>query len=103
MFTTQKRGRSSLILFLSPFLFFTPEAHLIEMEKLWTGEVIIERAWKSFISKTIVEWNDLILWVRVLASGCDYNFSSLTWFTISVDRDARAERGLSFHPRHRPL
>ena len=30
-------------------------------------------------------------------------FSSLTWLTISVDRSARTERGLSFHPRHRPL
>ena len=88
MFTTHKRGRSGLILFLSPFLFFTPEAHLMEMEKLWTGEVIIERAWKSFISKTIIEWNDLILWVRSLASGCDcssvVSLGSLSQSTVTL-------------------
>jgi len=45
----------------------------MEMEKLWAGEVIIERAWKGFMKKTIIEWNDLILWVRSLASGYDWS------------------------------
>ena len=36
----------------------------MEMETVWTDEVIIERAWKGFMIKLLSEWNDLILWVR---------------------------------------
>jgi len=64
VYDTTKRKRSALVSFLSPWLFFAPEVHLIEMERLWTDEVIVERAWKSYMTKTIIEWNDLILWVR---------------------------------------
>ena len=63
-YDTRKRKRSALVSFLSPLLFFAPEVHLMGMEKLWTDELIIMRAWKSFVTKTIMEWNDLILWVR---------------------------------------
>ena len=49
---------------MSPLLFFGAEVHRKEMEKLWADEVIIARAWNSFMTKTIIEWNDLILWVR---------------------------------------
>ena len=42
------------------------------MEELWTGEIIIQRAWESFINKTITGWDNLIVWVRSLASGCSY-------------------------------
>jgi len=64
VYATPKRRRSALISFLSPLLFFAPEVHLMEMEKLWTDEVIIERVWKGFMTKLLSEWNDLILWVR---------------------------------------
>jgi hypothetical protein len=58
-----KRERSILITVLSPLLFLAPEVHLREMERLWTDEVIIETVWKSFMTKLIGEWEDIILWV----------------------------------------
>jgi hypothetical protein len=48
---------------VSPLLFLAPEVHLREMEKLWTDQVIIETAWKQFMTKLSEEWKDLILWV----------------------------------------
>ena len=44
-------------------LFLAPEVHLRELEKLWTDEVIIETVWKSFMTKLLEEWGELILWV----------------------------------------
>jgi hypothetical protein len=58
------RERSILISLLSPLLFLAPEVHLREMEKLWTDDIIIESVWKTFMSKLVSEWTDLILWVR---------------------------------------
>jgi hypothetical protein len=60
-----ERERSLLITCLSPLLFFAPEVHLREMEKLWTDEVIIETVWKNFMTKLLAEWQDVILWVRI--------------------------------------
>jgi len=65
-YDTRKRKRSALISVLSPWLFFAPEVHLMETERLWMDDVIIERAWKSYMTKTILEWNDLILWSTVV-------------------------------------
>jgi hypothetical protein len=44
-------------------LFLAPEVHLKEVEKLWTDEIIIETVWKSFMTKLLGEWEELILWV----------------------------------------
>jgi hypothetical protein len=56
--------RSILISLLSPLLFLAPEVHLRELEKLWTsGNFITEPVWKTFMSKLLGGWNDLILWV----------------------------------------
>ena len=60
------RERSTLISLLSPLLFLAPEVHLGEMEKLWTDEVIIEIAWKSFMKKLLDEWNSFIFLVRFM-------------------------------------
>jgi hypothetical protein len=46
-------------------LFLAPEVHLKEVEKLWTDEIIIETVWKSFMSKLLGEWEELILWVCI--------------------------------------
>jgi hypothetical protein len=46
-------------------LFSAPEVHLKELEKLWTDEIIIETIWKSFMSKLLGEWEELILWVCI--------------------------------------
>jgi len=47
----------------------------MEMETVWTDEVVIERAWKSFMTKLLSEWNDLILWVRFRVYLCPEFFS----------------------------
>jgi hypothetical protein len=60
------RERSTLISLLSPLLFLAPEVHLGEIEKLWTDEVIIETAWKSFMKKLLDEWNSFIFLVRFM-------------------------------------
>ncbi|KAH9979764.1 hypothetical protein BJV74DRAFT_121406 [Russula compacta] len=64
-----KRERSILITLLSPLLFLAPEVHLREMEKLWTDEVIIETVWKSFMTKLLGEWEDVILWSTVMLTA----------------------------------
>jgi hypothetical protein len=61
-----KHERSLLITILSPLLFLAPEVHLLEMDRLWTDEVIIETAWKNAMSKLLGEWTDIILWVGIL-------------------------------------
>ena len=48
------------------------------MEKLWTDEVIIETVWKSFMSKLLEEWEDVILWVRYQVSIATWLYSILT-------------------------
>ena len=60
-----RRERSLLITCLSPLLFFAPEVHLREMEKLWTDEVIIENVWKDSMTRLLGEWEEVILWVRI--------------------------------------
>jgi len=65
VYNTTKPKRSVVFSFLSPLLYFAPEASLVEMEQLWTDEVILERAWKSFMTRLLSEWNDSILWVRI--------------------------------------
>ncbi|KAH9962948.1 hypothetical protein BC827DRAFT_1375672, partial [Russula dissimulans] len=64
-----QRERSILITLLSPLLFLAPEVHLREMEKLWTDEVIIETVWKSFMTKLLEEWEDVILWSAVMLTA----------------------------------
>ncbi|KAI0296393.1 hypothetical protein BC826DRAFT_934163 [Russula brevipes] len=64
-----KRERSMFITLLSPLLFLAPEVHLREVEKLWTDEVVIETVWKSFMTKLLKEWDDLILWSTVMLTA----------------------------------
>src|SRR6266702_1692343 len=58
-----KRERTLFITLLSPLLFLAPEVHLQEIEKLWTDDIIIDAAWKSFVPKLLEEWQELILLV----------------------------------------
>ena len=60
-----KYPRSLLITLLSRVLFKAPEVHLIEVEKLWTDELIIETVWERFMSKLLGEWEELILWACI--------------------------------------
>jgi hypothetical protein len=60
-------------------LFLAPKDHLREMERLWTDEIIVERVWKSVMSKLVQDWERVILWVRVQHSTAQRDWlSSLT-------------------------
>ncbi|KAI0301654.1 hypothetical protein B0F90DRAFT_1936389 [Multifurca ochricompacta] len=69
VYSKSKRERSLLITLLSPVLFLAPEVHLQEVEKLWTDEIIIETVWKSFMTKLLGEWEDVILWSTVMLTA----------------------------------
>jgi hypothetical protein len=69
VYTNAAQERSWLITFLSPLLFLAPEVHLRDLEKLWTDEVIIETVWKSFMTKLLDEWGELILWSTVMLTA----------------------------------
>ncbi|KAI9438667.1 hypothetical protein H4582DRAFT_189065 [Lactarius indigo] len=69
VYSNPGRERTALITFLSPLLFLAPEVHLRDLEKLWTDEVIIETVWKSFMTKLLEEWGELILWSTVMLTA----------------------------------
>ncbi|KAI9458587.1 hypothetical protein BJY52DRAFT_412734 [Lactarius psammicola] len=69
VYADASRERTLLITLLSPVLFLAPEVHLRELEKLWTDEVIIETAWKNFMTKLLEEWGELILWSTVMLTA----------------------------------
>ncbi|KAI0044956.1 hypothetical protein FA95DRAFT_186460 [Auriscalpium vulgare] len=60
------KGRSWLITLLSPLLFYAPEVHLADIEKLWTDEIIVAVDWKKFIDKLLGEWREFILYATVI-------------------------------------
>ncbi|KAH9051655.1 hypothetical protein EDB87DRAFT_1582345 [Lactarius vividus] len=61
IYADASRERTLLITLLSPVLFLAPEVHLRELETLWTDGVIIETVWKSFMTRLLDEWEELIL------------------------------------------
>ncbi|KAI9462773.1 hypothetical protein BJY52DRAFT_1184902 [Lactarius psammicola] len=64
-----KQGKSLLITLLSLLLFLAPDVHLQEMGNLGTDEIVIERVWKSFTTKLVAEWEELILWSTVMLAA----------------------------------
>ncbi|KAI9438578.1 hypothetical protein H4582DRAFT_2098566, partial [Lactarius indigo] len=64
-----KQERSLLITVLSPVLFFAPEVHLQDIQKLWTDEIIIETVWKGFMTRLLDEWVELVLWSTVMLTA----------------------------------
>jgi hypothetical protein len=52
-----------LVRILSPILFFFPDVHLRELEKLWTDKIIVEALWREFMQKLVSEWTDFVLYV----------------------------------------
>ena len=101
VYNKPKRERSLLITCLSPLLFLAPEVHLREMEKLWTDEVIIETVWKSFMSKLLEEWDDVILWVGIQRHTGSFDRYSRDCHP--VDSDVNSERRVSCYPWRRPI
>lgn len=69
VYADASQERTLLITLLSPLLFLSPEVHLRELEKLWTDEIIIERVWKSFMTKLLEEWGELILLSTVMLTA----------------------------------
>ncbi|KAI0067090.1 hypothetical protein BV25DRAFT_1848706 [Artomyces pyxidatus] len=60
------RPRSLLITLLSPILFYAPELHLTEIEKLWADKIIVLRAWNAFITRLQSEWQEFVLYSTVM-------------------------------------
>ncbi|KAH8987810.1 hypothetical protein EDB92DRAFT_2014060 [Lactarius akahatsu] len=77
-----KQERSLLITLLSPVLFLAPEVHLQDIKKLWTDEIIIETVWKSFMTKLVGEWEELILWSTVMLTA-NVGFLAISGVVIS--------------------
>jgi hypothetical protein len=86
-----KHEKSLFIRFVSAMLFLAPKDHLREMERLWTDEIIVERVWKSVMSKLVQDWERVILWVRVQLRNVigspvsrDYYVQSTVMLTANV-------------------
>ena len=45
-----------LITVSSPLLFLSPKVYLDELEELWTDQHVLERVWKSLMTKMLGEW-----------------------------------------------
>jgi hypothetical protein len=82
--------RTKLIKLLSPLFFYAPEVHLREVERLWTDDVVIETVWKTFMTKLLGEWEDVILWVmqiqasKFLVLNVTRSFQSTVMLTANV-------------------
>ena len=63
VYKDSRRRRTILIRILSPMLFFFPDVHLLELEKLWTDKIIVEGHWREFMQKLVSEWTDFVLYV----------------------------------------
>ncbi|KAH9172700.1 hypothetical protein EDB89DRAFT_2069374 [Lactarius sanguifluus] len=83
-----KRGRTIFIMLLSPVLFLAPEVHLQEIEKLWTDEIIIDTAWKSFIPKLLEEWQELMLLSTVMLSA-NVGFLAIPGVVVNITTPAQ--------------
>ncbi|KAH9027058.1 hypothetical protein EDB84DRAFT_1239959, partial [Lactarius hengduanensis] len=83
-----KRGRTVFIMLLSPVLFLAPEVHLQEIEKLWTDDVIIDSAWKSFVPKPLEEWQELILLSTVMLSA-NVGFLAIPGVVVNITTPAQ--------------
>jgi hypothetical protein len=101
------RCRKHTILFrfvLSPLFFFFPHAHLRELEKLWTDEIIVEALWRDFMQKLVSEWTDFVLYVSLHSRSLLKEIPPvLTPVNPTVDSDARRKCRVSSNPRcHSP-
>ncbi|KAI9459417.1 hypothetical protein BJY52DRAFT_1265560 [Lactarius psammicola] len=63
------RKRTILVRILSPVLFFFPDVHLRELEKVWTDKIIVEALWKEFMQKLVSEWTEFVLYSTVMLAA----------------------------------
>ena len=64
--------RAIVFRLLSLILFFTPDVHLRELERVWADELNIEEIWRSFMQKLVSEWVEFVLYV-----SCTFVFLGL--------------------------
>ena len=92
------RNHTRLFRFLSPLFFFFPDAHLRELEKLWTDDIIVEALWRDFMQKLVTEWTEFVLYVRSRFSPLRYP-AHLKLVNATVNGDARWKCCVSNYPR----
>jgi len=63
IYKDNRRKRTILFQILSPILFFFPDVHLRELNKLWTDKIVVEALWKEFMEKLVSEWTGFVLYV----------------------------------------
>ncbi|KAI9446144.1 hypothetical protein H4582DRAFT_1843464 [Lactarius indigo] len=63
------RKRTILVRILSPILFFFPDVHLLELEKVWTDRIVVEALWKEFMQKLVSEWTEFVLYSTVMLAA----------------------------------
>ncbi|KAF8478376.1 hypothetical protein DFH94DRAFT_53546 [Russula ochroleuca] len=54
---------------VSVILFFSPDAHLRELKKVWADESIFEGVWRDFMQKLVSEWTDFVLYSTVMLTA----------------------------------
>ncbi|KAH8989157.1 hypothetical protein EDB86DRAFT_3081157 [Lactarius hatsudake] len=64
-----RRKRTILVRILSPILFFFPDIHLVELEKVWTDKIVVEALWKEFMQKLVSEWTEFVLYSTVMLAA----------------------------------
>jgi len=65
IYKDNRRKRTILFQILSPILFFFPDVHLRELNKLWTDKIVVEALWKEFMEKLVSEWTGFVLYVSL--------------------------------------
>jgi hypothetical protein len=65
----KKQKRTWLIRSTYVLLFFAPEAHLKELETVYTDFVILKHKWIKFIQKTQNEWRELVRIATILLTA----------------------------------
>ncbi|KAI0064322.1 hypothetical protein BV25DRAFT_1990069 [Artomyces pyxidatus] len=82
------RPRTFLITVISPMLFFAPEVHLKDLEKLWADEVIVQMTWKQFMVKLYTEWTEFILYATVILT-VDVGFLAIPGVATDTNQNLR--------------
>ncbi|KAI9443655.1 hypothetical protein BJY52DRAFT_1157174 [Lactarius psammicola] len=69
IYKDNRRKRTILVRVLSPILFFFPDVHLLELERVWTDKIIVEALWKEFMQKLVSEWTEFVLYSTVMLAA----------------------------------
>ncbi|KAH9020473.1 hypothetical protein EDB85DRAFT_522627 [Lactarius pseudohatsudake] len=69
IYKDSRRKRTMLVRILSPILFFFPDVHLLELEKVWTDKIVVQALWKEFMQKLVSEWTEFVLYSTVMLAA----------------------------------